>query len=556
MFVSLNKKFIYTIITFFLFTAVLFIYTFYMVYGIRFQEEQKSNLSRNQQYIELLYENNTLRNELKKIIQNDPEIEIASSTKKKITNPDKEANLQDTITREQKRTEEMVKNYDDKYLSIKEGLRLVVTSSILLFLAIVLLWFLIRRWVLYPLNLITEVSNQVSEGRLSSRVKLDEKRIFLDEIDMLADTFNIMLTNLEQSIKEIKEKEAFLQTLIDGIPDGLRVIDENYNIIIANKAYYKQIGKHKGNKCYAASQNRTEPCSSTMFACPLHEICHNKKKNIRVIQQFATHPNRHLAINAAPLHIEEKNQTYIIEVIRDLSNDIKFSHQQKLSSLGFMATSVAHEMKNHLGSIRMIIENILDKFHKEKPDTDEEKKLLSLIYKQLIECINVPERLLKLSKISGDKPQNINCADCIKDVVALLDYEAKHKGINIKVNIDAPQLTIKGFEPDFKMVLVNIILNAIKAIKDNGFINIELDETPKYALLKISDTGHGISKEKLPRIFEPFYSEGKDTHSEGTGLGLSIVKSIVEKLKGNINVNSEVDVGTCFTLKFPRSDKK
>ena len=106
------------------------------------------------------------------------------------------------------------------------------------------------------------------------------------------------------------------------------------------------------------------------------------------------------------------------------------------------------------------------------------------------------------------------------------------------------------------MVLVNLILNAIKAIKNNGIIKIEQTHTAKYITLKVIDNGHGISRENLQRIFEPFYSEGKDIRSGGTGLGLSIVKSIVEKLKGSITVSSEIDVGTCFTLKFPRSDKK
>lgn len=109
MFVSLNKKFIYTIVTFFLFTAILFIYTFYTIYGVRFQEEQKANLTRNQQYLELLYENNGLRNELENIVKNNPGIKISAAFKKKIISSNKDTKLQDTINREQKRTEELIK---------------------------------------------------------------------------------------------------------------------------------------------------------------------------------------------------------------------------------------------------------------------------------------------------------------------------------------------------------------------------------------------------------------------------------------------------------------
>lgn len=556
MFVSLNKKFIYTIAFFFLFTAVLFIYTFYIIYGIRFQEEQKSTLTRNQQYLEMLSENNILRKEIRAIIENNPKLNISDFLKKEVLADNlEESILQTTISKEKKRTEELMKSYEDRYSTVKEGIRIISASSILIVLAIALLWFLMRRWILAPLDKLSLVSEEVSKGNLDCRIELEKQHIFLDEIDILSETFNKMLDNLQASIYEIKEKEKFLQSLIDGIPDGLRVIDQDYNIIVANKEYYKQIGRHKScQKCYEASQGLDEPCSKTMFSCPLHEICINKKSNVRVVQQFINHPNRHLSINAAPLKLNDK--LLVVEVIRDLSDDIKFSHQQKLSSLGFMATSVAHEMKNHLGSVRMIMERMLDKYYQDKDDNNEEKKLLSLIYNQIVECINVPERLLKLSKFSSDEFKDIKCIDNIKDVIALLDYEAKHNGIVIELTPEQSDVTIKGSEADFKMVIVNLILNAIKAIKTNGTIKIDVSETAKNTVIKVIDNGSGISKDNLTRIFEPFYSDGKDTRMGGTGLGLSIVKSIVEKFKGTIAVNSELDVGTCFTLKFPRDTKK
>lgn len=556
MFVSLNKKFIYTIAFFFLFTAVLFIYTFYIIYGIRFQEELKSNLTRNQQYLEMLSENNALRKEFRLIAEGNPQLKMSDYLKKEVLSEVQEENiLQTTISKEKKRTDELIKSYDDRYSTVKEGIRIIGASSILIVLAIALLWFLMRRWILAPLDKLSFASEEVSKGNLSYRIELNKKHIFLDEIDLLSETFNKMLDNLEAGIYEIKEKEKFLQSLIDGIPDGLRVIDQDYNIIIANKEYYKQIGqKRSSHKCFEASQNINKPCSDTMFSCPLREICNNKKNNVRVVQQFINHPNRHLSINAAPLKLNDK--LLVVEVIRDLSDDIKFSHQQKLSSLGFMATSVAHEMKNHLGSVRMIIERMLDKYYQDKNDSNEEKKLLSLIYNQIIECINVPERLLKLSKFSSDEYKDIKCIDSIKDVIALLDYEAKHNGIIIELNPAQSDLTIRGSEADFKMIIVNLVLNAIKAITNNGTIKIDLSSYGKNAVIKVIDNGSGISKDKLPRIFEPFYSDGKDSRLGGTGLGLSIVKSIVEKFKGTVAVNSEIDVGTCFTLKFPLTDKK
>lgn len=556
MFISLNKKFIYSIVSFFLLTAALFIYTFYVIYGIRFQEELNSNISRNRHYMEMLRENNTLRKEIYNIVEKYPNIKNEDFIKKEVLpQTNNEIAIQNKISNEQKHIEELSKSYNDRYLTVKEGIRIVSASSILIILAVVLLWFLIRRWILTPLDKLSAVSENIAQGNLSNRVIHNKQHYFPDEIDSLTETFNNMLDNLENNIQEIKEKENFLQSLIDGIPDGIRVIDNKYNIVIANKKYYQQIGKNKNcAKCYKASQNLDKPCSNAMFSCPLQEIFINKKKDIRVIQQFANNPNRHLSINAASLNINKKR--LIVEVIRDLSDDIKFSHQQKLSSLGFIATSVAHEMKNHLGSIRMIIERVIEKYHNDKPSDNEEKKLLQLIYNQIIECINVPERLLKLSRFSENEFQDINCLSNIKDVAALLDYEAKHNGITIDILAKHQDIYIKGNEADFKMMMINLILNAIKAIRSDGQIKIALLSATKSIVIKITDNGKGISKEKLPRIFEPFYSDGKDNRSGGTGLGLSIVKSIVEKFKGQINVTSETGIGTCFTLKFPRVDKK
>ena len=545
MFVSLNKKFIYTIVIFFAITAMIFLYSFYLTYGIRFQNELKANISRNQQYINLLYENNLMRKKLIQIAKQHPQINLP----KEIVAQDI-FNLENTISKEKERIQQLQASYDARYASIYEGIKIIAASAILIILSLLLLWFLLKRWVLTPLNILADVSKNVTNGNLSQRAIPYRTRYFLDETDFLIDTFNNMLDKLEQSISEIQEAENFLQKIIDGIPDGLRVIDQNYNIIIANKAYYQQVGsKDKSLRCYEASQQRSTPCNTNITSCPLKEICHKKKKHIHVIQQFAHNPNKHLYINAAPLKIE--NRLLIIEIIRDLSEDIKFSHQQKLSSLGFMTTSVAHEMKNHLGAIRIIIERLL-----ENPNTSasEQTKLLKLILQQIIESINVPERLLKLSHLSTDEHQKINCYENIKDVVALMDYEAKTHGINITIEGDQ-DVTITGNENDFKMVIINLILNAIKAGKPDGNILIKISKDKHQNLIQVIDDGCGIAENVLPHIFDPFYSDGKEGSMGGTGLGLAIVKSIMEKHKGHISVESKIGVGTSFNLQFPINKK-
>lgn len=561
MFFSLNKKFIYTIAIFFLFTAALFVYTFYNVYGSKMQEEQKSTFIRNQQYVEILYQNVSLRKELERINAN-KNIKISEEVLSLLHNNRDLNSQQEEISLERKRASEMVQNYNERYEALRQAIQIVILSSILLILSMLLLWLLIKRWVVAPIERLIFVSKQVSLGNFSSRIDQQKNIFFIDEFDELSQTFNQMLENIENGIIEIKNKEVFLQSLIDGIPDGIRVIDDNYNIIIANKEYYRQIGKNEpciGCKCYASSQCLDSPCPSSIYTCPIIEIKNKKAKNVKFVQQFAEYPSRHLSINAAPLIIHSNNQehTYIVEAIRDLSDDIRFSHQQKLSSLGFLATSVAHEMKNHLGSIRMILEAVISKFYQDKPDNDEAKKYLTLIYSQLVACINVPERLLKLSQFSNDEQLEINYIDSIKDVIALLDYEAKRNGVTIDIQTTAEDLTIIGSEADFKMVIINLVQNAFKAMENGGNLKINISRSAKgNNIIKIADNGIGIAPDKLNRIFEPFYSDGKNSKNKGTGLGLSIVKSIVDKFQGHLSVKSKENEGTCFTIEIPSAGKK
>lgn len=351
MFVSLNKKIIYSILFFFIISSLIFIYTFYIVYGNRIQEELRSNIQRNQQYIDLLYQNINLSNELRNAIRQNKSASITADTKSDAIFGENENSLLKQIHNEQRRIAEFNKNYDERYAAIQESVKILGISSILSILAILLFGYLMTRWILVPLNKISAVSQKVSEGNLNVRIEREHMPKFTDELDYLIITFNQMLDNLQNVISEVKEQEAFLQALIDSIPDGIRVIDENYNIIIANKAYFKQVGttgkscKH----CYESSHCLKAPCDHKAINCPLYEILTENKTNIKVIQQFKNASTRHLSINAAPL-ISDKGR-YIVESIRDLSDDINFSHQQKLSSLGFLSTSIAHEMKKPSGSI-------------------------------------------------------------------------------------------------------------------------------------------------------------------------------------------------------------
>ena len=544
MFLSINKKFFLTIFIFFVLISTCFIIIFDGIIGKKIRNEHTSILSRNQYVIELLNENISLR---KKLLYLQPEDTLVIQSLETLDQKKNE------MSKERQLNEELNQNYNENYASLAESFRIISASTILTMLSLVILWFLLQRWVIMPINKLTDLSIAIANGDFSQRLSI-EKNPTTDEFDTLMTTINFMLDNIENNIKEIKRNETFLQNLIDALPDAVRLIDEDHNIILSNKAYNDYIHKHylyRSNKCYAAyEKGATIPCSTNRYICPLRELEQKSNSSITLIHDIK---NRPLSVNSARISIN--GRTGIVESFRDLRENIHYSHQQKISSLGFLATSLAHEMKNNLGAINIIINGLLQKYHKNEADHTEEKKYLQMISEQIIECIKVPERLLKLSRNTDDNTTKFNAIDSIKDIISLFDYEIKRKGIVATLDFEFPNETFSGNETDFKMIILNLVQNAINAMPKGGTLEVKTENTNNKFIIKICDTGCGMSKEEQAHIFEPYYSKSAAHKKQGTGLGLAIVKDLLTKYHAKISVESKKNKGSCFAITFPPQKK-
>lgn len=543
MFININKKFTYIFSIFFMLIIGLFVLFFQAYYERSLHEDEKIFLADSEPMLELIYENNYLSGQIKNILNNNNRITPPERLKKLLDS--------DSSEKSKKIISSMNNLYNKKYDRIQNAVKFFAVGLVWMAVSTLLLWIMIHQLVLKSVNKLISVSKQVAKGDFSSRVDM-KKQMFTDEFSLLSETFNQMLDNIEENILQIRNNQYFLQSLVDAIPDGIRVIDDEGRIILANKAYKKlfKVESCIGQYCYKQTMNIDHMCSENRFACPLKELKKSNVSDFSAIQYTAKDPNRPLAINAAKMVISDDKtpQKYIIEAIRDLSGDITFSHQQKISSLAFLATSIAHEMKNNLGALRLILEQLIEQ--KSRINKQEQQKFLQLAYDQLLECIKIPENLLNLSKNSSTNTE-INLQEIIAGVFLLLDYDAKRKGIILQTASEENDMFIIGSESDFKMIFLNLCQNAIKAMPNGGVLSVNLRKKGKKAEIILSDTGIGIEKEKLHRIFEPFYSSGKGENSGSTGLGLAIVKSLVESAKGKIKVVSKKGEGTSFTMLFP-----
>ena len=441
-------------------------------------------------------------------------------------------------------------------------LALMGSGSIIVFVNLIGGWWFIRRYVLLPVRRLEQTSLALSHGDLDARVSIEGN----DELSQLALRFNQMARNLQQSLKDVKKKELFLQQLIDANPDGIRVIDERFNVVLANAAYCRHIGAAPGHgtgmPCYRATHNRDTPCAPTMVSCPLVEIGEHGGP-IKVVHRHVNPDGRKTAVEvyAAAMSLPDNGngqaeRKFIVESIRDLEQEVQISHEQKLSEIGRLAAGVAHEIHNPLASVRLALDSALR--FSDRPDNRLPREIqaaIDLVDQEINRCIEVTERLLKLSMFAGGQPQIVLVNQAIQETLSLLQWEAEEDGISIYQTLDAASPRVVANESDIRMIVLNLVQNAFHAMPHGGTLSVSTRKQDEWIEIQVRDTGIGIRVDDLQHIFDPFFSRRADGIS-GTGLGLSITKSLVERYGGTIRVESEPQQGSLFILHFPNPDQE
>ncbi|MGR3174127.1 MAG: two-component system sensor histidine kinase NtrB [Candidatus Scalindua sp.] len=235
------------------------------------------------------------------------------------------------------------------------------------------------------------------------------------------------------------------------------------------------------------------------------------------------------------------------ELIQEkLQLERKMYENERLSSLGRLSTSVAHEVKNPLSSIKAIVQ-VLKEDSRNEAKT---QKSLSIIVEEIDRLTKVVNQLLVFAKPQGDSKTNVKISDLINKVLVVLRHEAKMNNIDIHLDVSNDLPLIMADEGSLTEVFFNIIHNAIQAMSEEGKLTISITYEQKDDSIRIvfEDNGPGISQEDIGKIFEPFYT----TKQMGTGLGLAIVKKKLEEVRGLIHVESEGST-TKFIVNIPSS---
>ncbi len=417
------------------------------------------------------------------------------------------------------------------------------------------IWMALHWLVISRLQRLNLVSGEYASGRLNVKAGFSGH----DEIAGLGQSFDDMSVRLGQSLDKLNASERFLQFIIDSIPDGVRVIDDEFNIIKTNKAYCTQVGQTMndvvGSKCYTSSHNRNEPCPFTLIDCPVIELRDAPNKIIKVRHQHFNAEGSEFFVEVSAARVQmtlnDKSSSYVVESIRDLAEQTRISHEQRLSEIGQLATGVAHEIYNPLTSIQFALKALQSDSEKQGKG-HKNIEYLEIVEAEIGKCLEVTDRLLMLSAPPGNEVELVEMDKVIRDVISLLSYQLEHAKIVLHLNLKPP-LRVLGSDSDMRMIVINLAQNAIHAMPSAGELTITGRHKNGWIELTFSDTGEGIAKRNLENIFLPFWTKRADA-SGGRGLGLSICKAIVDRSDGKISVKSIFSKGTTFTILFPDAD--
>ncbi len=348
--------------------------------------------------------------------------------------------------------------------------------------------------------------------------------------------FDFYVKKFKESLKRVGDEYKKLQEgvfkALEYMKEGFIFLDKRNHLIYANQEARKVLDipkNYKGRPAYEVINNFD-------ILCALNR--HNEYQNEKIY--------------------EINNRKFLITLLNFPKNKCLIFHNLSLEkSLRELKkdfiSNISHEFKTPLATLKVILETIKDEYSSD-PHLN---YFINKSLKQINNMENLVKDILTLAELEDEnfeiKKVKFNLKDMIESILSELEMETISK--NVKINVNVPDIIMNTSDRLIYYALKNLIENAIKYNKENGLVEINFEDSKDHYILKIKDTGIGIPKHALPFIFERFYRVEKSRSRElgGTGLGLSIVKLAIDKINGNIEVESEKGKGTVFSLYFPKS---
>lgn len=368
--------------------------------------------------------------------------------------------------------------------------------------------------------------------------------------------------------EKLRASEAFTNDILRSVEEGLVVIDHDYRIISANRAYCEQnkmplediIGRH----CYEISHHSDKPCFEAGEICAFQHIFATGESCTELHTHYDKEGNTvYVEVKSYPMEDQDGSVISVLELTNDITERKKLEDQllqaQKMEAVGQLAGGIAHDFNNILSAIIGYGYVTLMKMAKDDPLRHNIEQMLEASDRAAL----LTKSILAFSRkqILDRRPVDLN--EIIRKVEKFLNMIID-EDIRIAITLSRSEINVLADSGQVEQVLMNLATNARDAMPKGGLLTIEtsmreLDNgfikqhgygtEDKYAVISVSDTGMGMDEKTRKRIFEPFFIT-KEV-GKGTGMGLAMAYGIIKQHDGYINVYSEPGKGTTFSIYLP-----
>ena len=422
--------------------------------------------------------------------------------------------------------------------SVNSEVLTIITAVVIAAILFILIAALIARMITKPVRQITKAAVGITAGNLGQQIEIRTN----DEIGRLAHAFNEMSQNLKTTIAAIVDERGNLATVLTNLTDGVVMTDAEEKLLLTNPAAERLFNFKKENV-------NGHPLIEAVHDYEIDEIV--KKCLSTTHEQTAQLETngRFIRVIAVPITTGRSYSTLIL--FQDLT-ELRNLQTMRRELIG----NISHDLRTPIAGIKAMVETLQDTAIDDKQVAWD---FLTRINGEVDRLTQMVTELTELSHIETGKaelrrvPTNLNYL--IEEVVGQMRPQAESKPVTITTDFNSNLPVIKVDKDRIRQTLTNLVHNAIKFNNPGGKVTITTTFDNESAIVSMSDTGIGISKEDLPHIFERFYKADKARSQGGSGLGLAIAKHTIQAHGGSISVKSEEGKGTTITFDLPLNTK-
>jgi len=366
------------------------------------------------------------------------------------------------------------------------------------------------------------------------------------------------ITERKQAEVELRNKTNELQAIFDSISDGIMVYDhrgrvQHHNLISPQWFPREAQAGMECREIFHPDQ------SSLIEECPVERALRGERVDTSLATADSSGQTRYLDVTATPIRDALGEQNRALVFFRDISEKrlqkMHLIQTEKMSSIGVLATGIAHEMNNPLTSVAGFAEALLRRF-RDEPDMKDDPRLdvfphyLEMIVRESYRCKEIIDHLLSFGRKSDGLAVKVDLNSVLREILELLRYHPGYQQVKVVTNLRADLPPVLGDPSGLRQVCMNLLINAHQAIEGEGLVEVTTGQRDgTLVAMTVRDTGCGMAQHIRERIWEPFFTT-KEV-GKGVGLGLALTYNIVKRLGGDIQLQSRVGEGSQFTVLLP-----